>query len=343
MGKKLKKLREEIKAKEKIFPESSYYTAYILILNFKSELEELSFDNFVISKVTDRNYDEYKEIFTANVYRNANQYVIKRIFTSPLPLPEDISSDSVDLTGVIPYTQEDLMFLLRLYKGGDIVFIEQIIVTPAGTCLAQFKYPMVFSYYHSTFYYEISGTEIPALNTFINETPYLPGWNSKWLKIAKRYFLWGGSKEFYPERDNERILDYMIALESVLVSEGDFISRRLKERAANLFTGTDEQKNIIRELIKKFYGYRSILAHGNELSSVDISYIIISRVLFENTVRDILKMVIKNCPLDTQAREAFLKDRYDITDQDRVRKIISDIKAIKDEGARKFLLEQITS
>jgi hypothetical protein len=193
------------------------HTVYILIQNFKSELSELIFDKFTITKVSNGNYEEYEEVFTSGLYRNLSQYIIKREYKKIPPLPTGMSKD-FDTSGFgnIPYESEDLIFLLRLFKEGDIVFKKQVIKKHDGKQFSQYKYPMVFSEYHSPEYYEMSDDDIPKFNKFFSDAPHWKGWNSSWFKISKNYFLWGSSKEFHPGRNDERILDYMISLEAVL-------------------------------------------------------------------------------------------------------------------------------
>jgi hypothetical protein len=196
----------------------------------------LVFDKFSITRIDNSNYEELGAIFES--VNRFGQHFIERRYDEVPSLPE--GEEDFSGLGRIPYDSEDLMLLLRLFKTGDIVFMAQIIKRPDGDPLRQYQYPMVFSQYHSPQHYKMSEEEIPIFNAFYVEAAKWPGWHSEWFKIAKRYFLWGGSKEFYPGRDNERILDYMIALEASFVPESDFVSRRLRERTAAILGGDEK-------------------------------------------------------------------------------------------------------
>lgn len=233
------------------------------------------------------------------------------------------------------------MLLLRLFKARDIVFVAQVVRTQ-DNIFRQYKYPMAFSNYHSRSLYEMSEPEIPKFNEFFTEATKWPGWNAPWFNnVARRYFLWGGSKEFYPGRDNERILDYMIALEAAFVPEGDFVSRRLRERTAAILGGTEGERSIFIERIKNFYNIRSTFAHGNLLSNEQIKFLEENSFLFENDVRKLLREILKNCPSNDDARREYLCQLYDVSDKQRAEKIFSDFKAIKNVAIRNKLLDKL--
>lgn len=186
-----------------------FYTTYILIQNFESGSKKLVFPEFSITKIDNSNYDDLKGIFKSVCVYRSGQHFIERRYGELPSLPE--GEEDFSGLGRIPYDSEDLMLLLRLFKMGDLVFVAQIIKQPDGDPLGQYQYPMVFSKYRSPHHYKMSEEEIPIFNSFHMEAAKWTGWHSEWFKVARRYFLWGGSKRFHPGRDNERILDYMIA------------------------------------------------------------------------------------------------------------------------------------
>lgn len=315
-----------------------FYTAYILIQNFESESKKLVFDDKLsIVKIDNRNYDELKAIFKS-VNRSGQHFIERRYGEVPSPSEgeEDISG-----LGRIPYYSEDLMLLLRLFRTGDIVFITQAIKTPEGDLLSQYQYPMAFSEYHSPYHYKMSENDVHTFNVFYGEAPKWPGWSSEWFKIARRYFLWGGSKEFHPGRDDERILDYMIALEASFVPEGDFVSRRLRERGAAILGGAEDEKSSFRKMLNEFYGIRSALAHGDALSPEQIMILEKKRLDFEDGVRRLMRKVLENCPASEDERRRYLSGLYDISDVERAKKIISDFGAIKEANIRSELLKKL--
>jgi len=312
------------------------YTVYILIQNFESGSKKLFFDDKLsITRIDNRNYDELKAVFRS--VNRIGQHFIERWYDDLPSLPE--GDEDVSGLGRIPYDSEDLMLLLRLFKAGDIVFVAQVIRTPTGDLLSQYRYPMAFSGYHSPFHYKMSEDEIPIFNEFYRQAPKWPGWDSEWFKIARRYFLWGGSKEFHPGRDNERILDYMIALEASFVPEGDFVSRRLRERTGAILGG--DERASFKKMINEFYGIRSALAHGDALSPEQTMILNEERLKFEEGIRRMLRKILKNCPASEDDRRKYLSGLYDISDVERAEKIISDFGAIKDAKIKGELMKKL--
>lgn len=318
---------------------SDLYTAYILIQNFESKLTELQFDKFSITRIDNRNYERLKEIFKSTFLKRQGQHFIERRYIELPGLTEDYEDPSG--LGRIPYDSEDLMLLLRLFKTGDIVFVSAAVSTPENGLLSQYQYPMAFSIYRSPFHYKISEEDIPLFNEFFEDVPKWLGWNSSWFKIARRHFLWGGSKRFHPSRDTERILDYMISLEASFVSETDFVSRRLRERTASILGGSEKDKSRFKKEMSVLYAIRSALAHGNPLSSEQTRFLKEKRPSIEENVRRLLKNILKSCPSSAGDRRSFLSDLYDISDYDRAEKVISDFKAIKDTKIRDELLKKM--
>ena len=307
------------------------YTVYILMQNFESPLNKLVFDEFNITKIDMENIEKLKNVFLG-MFVYSGQHFIKRRYDK---LPELDKDDSG--LGRIPDDSEDLMLLLRLFKPGNLVFVAQVVQVPEGEFLRQYPYPMAFSTYRSPFHYRMSVEEVGLFNEFFREAPKWPGWNAPWFQVVRRYFLWGGSKEFHPGRDNERVLDYMIALEAAFVFEGDFVSRRLRERAAAILGET----KLLKNRIKEFYDIRSAIAHGNVLSAKQISLLRENGRLFEDDIRKLLKETLKNCQTDDAPRRKYLRRLYDISDSGRAEKIISDFRPIKNLEIKNDLLKTL--
>jgi hypothetical protein len=316
------------------------YTAYILIQNFETKSKDLVFNKFRISRIDNSNWNKYKEMFRPVFVKKVGQYFIERHYEEVPKLPKD-EEDTSGL-GRIPYDSEDLMLLLRLFRAGDIVFIGQAIETSEGNLLSQYQYPMAFSEYHSPYHYRMSEEDVTTFNVFYAKVPKWPGWGSEWFKIARRYFLWGGAKEFHPGRDNERVLDYMIALEASFVPEGDFVSRRLRERGTAISEGSKDEKSSLRKILNQFYGIRSALAHGDVLSPEQTMILEKKRPDFEDGVRRLIRKILESCPANEGERRKYLTGLYDISDAERAEKIISDFGAIKEKQIRSDLLKKLS-
>ena len=111
--------------------------ALAVVHNFTSSVEVsvLEFGEFTLRRIEASNYETYRNVFTSgDVFQN--DWVYRReypdlVFSAPL------------LSGPvkrIPQDTEDILFLLRLYKVGDIGFHNQIVRSPGGTRLEQAAY-----------------------------------------------------------------------------------------------------------------------------------------------------------------------------------------------------------
>ena len=93
----------------------------------------------------------------------------------------------------------------------------------------------------STSHYPINQVDCNGFDAFVADLSSRYNTKPEWFEIARRFLLYGGSKEFNTHFDEvDRIVDYNISLESTLVFEGDFVSRRLRERAIRLLKLVDE-------------------------------------------------------------------------------------------------------
>jgi hypothetical protein len=162
-----------------------------------------------------------------------------------------------------------------------------------------------------------------------------PSWESTWFGVARRFFLYGGGKEFNPYSDEvDRIVDYMIALEAALVPERDFVSRRLRERAARILQANGQADPGTIALMRDCYGVRSTIAHGGALSDDQRTLVRTKRQAFEAAVRQILAATLRTLPAGDHEHQQALAARYDISDDVRVAKLVEDFRAIKTNDAK---------
>ena len=91
----------------------------------------------------------------------------------------------------------------------------------------------------------------------------IPAASSPWFSVAKRFFLYGGPKEFNTSTGAlDRILDYSIALEAVLMCETHCINRLMQCRAVALLSIPEDKTEQFSRSISRFYEYRSTIARG---------------------------------------------------------------------------------
>lgn len=237
---------------------------------------------------------------------------------------------------------EDLLFLFRLFKVGDLTFLARFVVEYEGPVKQMYPYSPAMSYYFPGQTYRLSENEILEFAVFCRKVTAADGYKAHWLRVARRYFLWGGSKDFNAARDNERIVDYMTALEAVLVSEGDFISKRLAKRAAVIVASENGENQLeVERRFRKLYGIRSTILHGRNLSGLTVESLKVNMVYLEANIRTIIRHSLVNCGQDETARRQYLKALSDISDMDRAERIVQDYRSVKGNSARNHVRRQV--
>jgi Apea-like HEPN len=68
-------------------------------------------------------------------------------------------------------------------------------------------------------------------------------------------------------RDEDRIVDYWIALESMFSKESTEVTYRVSMRAARFIGGTADERGELRERLKRSYGVRSKIVHGGRVDA----------------------------------------------------------------------------
>jgi hypothetical protein len=221
---------------------------------------------------------------------------------------------------------------------GDVVFFDHTLQQPSGQTLS--KYPeRIISDYFSTSHYVLSQSDLEDWNRFAQRLMGKPAWNSTWFGIARRFFLYGGSKEFNADYDQvDRIIDYMIALEAVLVPEGDggFLKRRVQKRGNALCPEASEM------LLGKFYDIRSTIAHGSALG-IEHRETLRNMQAFEAAVRKILATSLSEVPASEDGRKAKLVSLYDPSDAEREQKAIEDFERTVKKRQRRPVLNKLAA
>jgi hypothetical protein len=249
--------------------------------------------------------------------------------------------------GGIPDDIEDTLLLLRLYKAGEISFIRQAIIPPGGNALVQFPYRAMNdlnSYSRPTF--KVDSGECESWRAFADSIRKSKSWRADWFAAAKRFFLCGGAKQFNPNptRDDvDRIVDYATALESALVPEKDYNTRRTTRRAAALIAPDNpgETQEIVR-FLTKFYEIRSRIVHGTRLSDESREWLVQNYDKIELRVRQILVAAVHNLPAGEEDRRAALAGLYDPTDEDRGSLAFEKFREIRTAEVRKAIATRIT-
>lgn len=307
------------------------YTAFVLVKNLTSNSNELNFSEFKLTKIRYGDVDALKKA--------------QAVFSVGIPLYDDwiyerhYNNVKAHPLEIIPIDVEDILFLLRLFKLGDLVFVKHCVREEDGNMLRQLPY-RVMSDIHPFCEYELRQAECSTFDEFASEIMSQKNWGETWFKTARRFFLYGSSKEFNPKiKEVDRIVDYMIALESILVPEKDFVGRRLRERAVSLMNSINH--NDTNRLLNYFYDIRSTIVHGGDISSVK-NGILDKYIEFESIVRKVIIEAVNALPEDEANRKAFLKQLFDVCDGDRATKVHQDFCAIKDTNETKRCFDLIS-
>src|SRR5579864_1391261 len=267
------------------------FKAFVLVRNVESGAERLDFGEFTIDRVGLR-FEELREVFSS-VDVNQDDWVLEKSYTHLPPGPPGSP------VGGIPNDIEDILLLLRLYRVGDIAFIKQAIVPPSGTALVQFPYRAINDLNsYSSQRFEVESKECQSWKAFADTIRESQSWSSDWFGAARRFFLSGGAKQFNPKWDDvDRIVDYATALESTLVPEKDYNTRRISRRAAALIVPEDpEETKVIVRFIKRFYEIRSRIAHGSRLGDENREWLVDNCREVELRVRQVLVTAVRTLP-----------------------------------------------
>lgn len=304
--------------------------SYVLVKKFKSTSEKLYFNGFKLLKVGSSFDNDLKKA--------------QRLFPKVWPLYEDyvyertyVNDDGQERA---PFDIEDTLLLMRLFKTGDLFFVSPCIEEENGDLASQLPYP-VMVYTHTINRYKFEADECDKFDLFASMILSLPNWSSKWFRAARRFFLYGGGKEYNPRHGYlDRIVDYITVLETILVPEKDFLGRRLRERAAALLKNRRIDTDDTKRLLRDFYDVRSAIVHGGDISIS--KYPVLERNLdFEQVVRQVIVESLVAIPIDPD-RDIFLKDLFDICDQTRSEKVYNDFCSIKSRTEKTNCCERIS-
>jgi hypothetical protein len=277
--------------------------------------------------------------------------LIEREFDAIPPAPDAYSG-----FGTLPNEAEDLLLLLRLFRPGDLSFVSLSMQKPGSQPSIQYPYRVISNLVSgfSARPFIFNRPDVMAWEAFAPLLKSAASWNATWFKVARRWFLYGGAKEFNPyiesgavgdfDGEVDRVADYVAALEAVLLPENEmFIQRRLKKRAVRILGLADGKAMSTERLLARFYGIRSTLVHGSPLSNDDLLYLRDRQRWreFEELVRDLLVAAVRKVPAEEPARASYLAGLYEPSDAERAEDFAKNFKTIKDPLARLDLIGKL--
>jgi hypothetical protein len=113
--------------------------------------------------------------------------------------------------------------------------------------------------------------------------------STKYLDIALRRFSLGIEESDF----EDKMIDYMISFEALLLPEASELKYRLSNRVATLLTEESGQATEIRNTLAKAYDLRSVIVHGGEFQPIKIEGITIESRDFCSTIENYLRMCIR--------------------------------------------------
>lgn len=289
------------------------YTAYALLSNINSGDDPLLFRNFSIRMVSSvGDVRDSKEVFGRG---EIGDWIYERTYDEA-PEPRGPSG-----FGRIPFDVEDDLLLMRLFKDGDLAYLAHSIQEPSGSISKQYM-QRTMGDVSSPNQYVITQSDCDAWDSFADSMRAGAGWKSDWFRIARRFFLYGGAKEFNPAfQEVDRVVDYMIALEATFVPERDFVGKRLRERCSTILYSSQNDQRAAKKLLRAFYDVRSTIVHGAGLSSEQIKTFA-TMAQFEQLVRRALAQAVLVIPAENDARKRTVTTLYDIDDSDRREQVV---------------------
>jgi hypothetical protein len=282
------------------------YTAYALVKFIDSGDSELRFRDFRIRRLSSKGeIEDASRLFPgARIY--GTEWLYERVYQD-----SEVEKGAYGF-GRIPGDVEDTLLLLRLFRPGDVIFTKHSIREPSGEISVQ--YPQrISAEITTTSFFKFGQAECDEWDKFKSELMAGQSWQSAWFAIARRFFLYGGAKEFNVAwRDVDRVVDYMVALEATLVPERGFgIGQRLRKRAASLLALKGGPGKRVERVLADFYGIRSTLVHGSPVAGRD-EKILAQMGQFELVVREILVAALRRLPPDEDSRKLVLAGWYDV-------------------------------
>ncbi|MFN0105616.1 MAG: hypothetical protein ACKV2U_26460 [Bryobacteraceae bacterium] len=324
--------------------ETAYYTAEVVVTN----LDIVAPSNSANGRMLDCKSFTLTEGHALDLSKESARFKVSVeqqdwILAKRYPGSESYAIGPDDHSGVQAISRdiEEMLFLLRLFDTGEVAFSSVVITKPDGTSLLQLPHRIVNgSALFRDPLTQLTDEELNEFDAFSNHMKASRSWNSDWYQTAKRFFLYGTSKDFDPQRlEVDRVVDYATVLEAILVPESDLLGKRVRERCAALLTSYNPDD--IKALLKEFYDIRSKIVHGEPLSKDLLKWLSTHHENIEAVVRSVLIEAVEVLPADRQQWKAAVKKLFEPTDKDREQSILQDLMRLSDLKVLVFLATKI--
>ena len=281
------------------------YKTYHVILNFETVEEKLDFGDFqIISVRQGLEAKKWREKISCKVVPH---HILIKEFPNYVMQDDDFSGFDQIYDSI-----RDLLLPFRLFKPGDIFFIDSLIEDEESGGRWIDLYNIGRS---SASRYSFEKKEIDEFNTFRKNITSSIGFRNKFFQFALEHFMAGVDKVFfYRIQGLGRIVDYVIALESLFLIDNKkyFLRGTIAERVSKFMNDED-----VRVLVKKMYDERSNIVHGNYVNREGTAWEVKKQEMktlmdkFEVLIRSILiKLFGYNFPAVKEVMQ-FMEGLYD--------------------------------
>lgn len=282
------------------------FRAFCLVCNFRTNSDRLDFGDFTIERIRPGvQAVKWRERLGC---RRVPEFVLSKEFPSYMADENDPSGLGPIMTWIM-----DLLLTFRLFKVGDLYFNDVHIEDTDCGQASNSTYTMDYS---SSTKYEL---EEQCLGKFVafrdGITPKIRG-RSSYISYCVSSFMAGANRSFFFRKEAlHRIVDYVIALESLFLSDNVrwFLRRTLATRVSCFLDEAESAR-----IVKLMYDKRSDIVHGNNVDLDEsaeaklVRKVKGSMVRFESLMRTLLIKLLDH-ELNTKEQVVqFVKGLYDL-------------------------------
>jgi hypothetical protein len=244
------------KQEQYLYSDTTHWVSITPLVNFESDINRADLETgLAIRKISDTE----REIMSADHFDRfglelfQSKYTIEQAYEVP-------KSDQQAILRTVNLSNQvvNLVTALRLFKPGVVgtkfTSTYETTWTPKGGVTKIFPN---FQAYYGGKVFGLQSSEVESFRKFYHEFKFIE--NDPDVAIAVRRF------RFYYDRPREedRLIDSMVAFENLLLPEKLELSLRLATRAANLLGKTPEEKRRVFSLFREAYDVRSSIVHGD--------------------------------------------------------------------------------
>ncbi|MCL5071550.1 MAG: hypothetical protein M1308_11745, partial [Actinobacteria bacterium] len=221
------------------------YMFYTVVSNFETDADKLEFEDFIIIKIRQgKDAVEWRNKIGCKI---VPRFILQREFKNYQIEDDDITYFDNGINYILK-----LLFIFRLYKSGDILFLDNLIhdidedENFTNIYVQNAQSDMKYSFHKN---------EIKDFESFKKKIFDTNVFDNDFFKIFINYFMTGVNRgiNFNSFFTLERIIDYFIAMESVFLIDDSnyFLSHRISERISKILSIKKQfSEPEVKELIK---------------------------------------------------------------------------------------------